>query len=171
MLATEEESPLSVIQMQHGILKSLQYIRNQIDSLQQLLGTKLSPASSCGEILRYHKDQGIDLINGTYWIDPNRGYKGDAFQVECLFNSDKCINSMEVVYDVEKFIIVQPLLALSQYNFLYWHSLRLEQSFDIPCRGGKFDGLDGEKLEFDTFGGGNKIDVLKLRNKCMENVS
>lgn len=109
------------------------------------------------------------LKNGSFWIDPNRGYRSDAFRTQCHFLPKITKTCIKVKYD--EFGIKNLDIGLSQFNFLFWHSLKVEQRLDIDCKnvlisdkllkkGSLFETYEGVSLSED--------EVRGIDNNCKE---
>ena len=193
---TAKDSPLSVIRIEHidTFWNKIKYLRSGIEHHTEPHGTKKYPASSCGEIRLVHddfekelkslekskvsedgdkkeKDSESDSVfklnNGSFWIDPNRGFRSDAFKVQCQFLprfSKSCVN---VKYD--EFGIKNLDISLSQFNFLFWHSLKVEQNLNIECKNVLItDKLLKKGTLFETYEGINlaEPEIIDILNNC-----
>lgn len=88
-----------------------------------------------------HSDQenlGLDqlpkLANGTFWVDPNQGHRGDSFKVECNFQKNFTSTCINMNYNNQgQRENYDKLYSMSQFNFLFWHALYVEQDFYFLC--------------------------------------
>ena len=137
------KSPIKFMQKEIEIIETrLNDIKQGIDMLQKdpIGDKKTQPGTSCGEIRMIGEDAitlGIStekLQNGTYWIDPNQGYHGDSFRVDCSFDMHFTSTCMDMDYNNQGFREnYDKLYSLSQFNFLFWHALYVEQEFYFVC--------------------------------------
>lgn len=167
-----------------NIVLKLNTIRQGLEDLQKnKAGHKPNaPAASCGEIRMIYDDaiklglQVETLKNGSYWIDPNQGYYGDSFQVECRFYENSTTNCFDLDYSLLGIINREILenYTLSQFNFLLWRALQVEQELVLSCNNStqilKIDSNSLPSLKFEAFSGDyihlNEIDLFL--NQCHE---
>ncbi|CAB1318224.1 unnamed protein product [Coregonus sp. 'balchen'] len=106
------------------IIKTLHYLSNLIQSLKNPLGTRDNPARICRDLHSCEQK----MNDGTYWIDPNRGYSSDTIEVTCNFTGggQTCLKPVTVSK-------LEISVGHVQMNFLHILSSEAVQHVTIHC--------------------------------------
>jgi hypothetical protein len=84
-----------------GILSALKVLNGKIEDIRKPSGQdRKSPARTCLDLYLTAQENGEQLDNGLYWVDPNQGCEADAIEVFCDFSShnnrvETCVHATE----------------------------------------------------------------------------
>ncbi|CAB4022624.1 Collagen alpha-2(I) chain [Paramuricea clavata] len=133
----------------------MQATREIVDMIDKMDGlTPSSAARSCRDI----KLQDHDASDGVYWIDPDWGSHGNAFQARCKFTlQETCINSTKSNKD-EKFVYADEI----QVKFLRLLSVSVYQRITYHCKNSM--AFDGKQNSINLIGE-NEIFNMNSRSK------
>lgn len=108
-------------------------------------------------------DSWLSLKNGTYWIDPNQGYAGDSIQVHCNFKRAETMTCIKISYNqFGSWEYKHPMsmgTIFSQFNFLLWRALHVEQYINFLC------GVDNDDNPSMTSSNKNNIDEKFIKSR------